>query len=315
MATLEVLFQPFAGSPIAKSFKHKPLGLCYAIETPIKVSLVMGEAEDIGVEAGWQILRVGNQDLIGLSFEAACRALWDGANDLTESLIMHPHPPDTTNTANMILWWQPPLPCQAVEILKQFGYSALGPIKWKDVTQPNISLQLARKQAVAASAHDWYEINCRLSFDALTRDVLWVVPRRLMHLRRLLHDPVRLELGRAYDQHFKTERFATSGRPPNTQMKLKLGTWLAALARVINSCQLSPALTAAVLCFLEAPQIVQTRWTEDKLMAEAYLLLGEDDNEMPSHPPVCSEDGSKLQIENMHQVVQISDHQIVRELI
>jgi len=316
-ATLEVLFQPLDGAPIAKVFKHKPLGLYYKIQTPITVSLVMGEAEDIGVEAGWQVLRVGSQNFIGLSFEASCRALWDGAKDLSETRITRQCPPDTTNIANMILWWRPPLPSQAVEILKNFGFSALGPMKWDNVRQPNICLQIARKQAVAASdgegAHDWYEIHCRLSSDAFTRDALWVVPRRLLHLRRLLHDPVRLEFGRAYDQHFKTERFADSGRQSNTPAKL--GAWLATLAQVINSCKLSPVLTAAVLCFLEAPQTLQTCWSEDKLMADACLLLGEDDDEMPSLPPVCSEDGSKLRLGNLRQIVQFSGHQIVKESI
>jgi len=299
---------------------------------------VMGEAEDIGVEVGWQILRVGDQDLVGLSFEAACRALWDGAKDLSESMIMRQYPPDTASIANMILWWRPPAPFQAVEILQSFGYSALGPKKWNDVTQPSIGLQLARKHVVAASDGDggqaWYDIHGRLSSDAYTQDWLWIVPRRQMHLRRLLHDPVRLELGRAYDQHFKTERFAVSGRPPSTPVKL--GTWLATLAQVINSCQLSPALTAAILCFLEAPQMVETnealiRGQEyskrfmpahtvpesmqqpDQFLEDALLL--DDDDEMPSHPPICSQDGSKLQFGNLCQVEQINGHQIIKELI
>jgi len=311
MATLQVLFQQLDGSPIAKIFKHKPLGLYYTIKTPITVTLVMGEAENIGVEAGWQILQVGNQNLIGLSFEAACSALWDGAKDLTESLIKRQYPPDTTNIANMMLWWRPPLPSKAPAILKHFGYSALGPRKWKDVTQPRISLQPAVVASDGEGAHDWYDVNCRLSFDAFTRDVLWVVPRRLMHLRRLVHDPVRLEFGRAYEEHFK-EHSAASGWPSSTPVKV--GTWLVALARVINLGQLSPTLTAAILCFLEAPNIVET-WNEEKLLATACLLLGEDDDEMPSHPPICNEDGSKLRFENWRQVVQFSGHQIVRELI
>jgi len=339
MATLEVLFQPVDGPPIAKIFKHKPLGLFYRIQSPIIVTLVMGEAEDIGVEGGWQILRVGDQDLIGLSFEAACRALWDGAKHLTEAMIMRQYPPDTASIANMILWWRPPAPSQAAEILQNFGYSALGPKKWKDVTQPSISLQLARKHAVAAADGDgsqaWYDIYGRLSSDAYTQDWLWVVPRRQMHLCRLLHDPVRLELGRAYDQHFKAERFAVSARPPSTPVKL--GTWLETLAQVINSCQLSPALTAAVLCFLEAPQMVETNEAlirakeysrssmnintvpestqlPDQLLEDAYLLL-DDDNEMPIHPPICSQDGSKLRFGNLCEVEQFSGHHIIKELI
>jgi len=339
MATLEVVFQPPHGSPIAKQFKHKPLGLFYVIQTPIIVQLVMGEAEHIGVEAGWQILRVGDQDLIGLSFEAACRALWDGAKDLTESMIMRQCPPDTTSMANMILWWRPPDPFQAAEILQTFGYSALGPKKWKDVKQPSISLQLTRKTTAASDgngAHAWYDIYGRLSSNAYTQDWLWVVPRRQMHIRRLLHDPVRLELGRAYDQHFNTERFAASGRLTNTPVKL--GTWLTTLAQVINSCQLSPALTAAVLCFLEAPQMVETNEAlilgqeysrrsmptqcvpetmqrPDQFLEDAYLLLDDDDDEMPSHPPICSHDGSNLQFGNLCQVKQFNGHQIVKELI
>jgi len=342
MATLEVLFQPLAGSPIAKSFKHKPLGLFYRIQTPIIVTLVMGEAEDIGVEVGWQILRVGDRDLTGLSFEAACRALWEGAKDLTESsMIRRQYPPDTASIANMILWWRPPAPSQAIEILQNIGYSAFGPKKWKDVPQPRISLQLARKHALAASEGDgargWYDINGRLSSDEFTQDWLWVVPRRQMHLRRILRDPVRLELGRAYDQHFKTEGFAAAGQPPSTPAQL--GIWLATLAGVINACQLSPALTAAILCFLEAPQMGKTNEAlirgqvysgrpmpklcvpepmqrPDQFLEDSYLLLDDDDDdEMPSHPPTCRQDGSKLQFGYLHQFEQLSGHQIVKELI
>jgi len=362
MATLEVLFQPLGGSPVEKIFKHKPLGIIYRIETPTVVSFVMGEAEDAGVEAGWQILRVGNQDINGMSFEAVCRAFWEGAKDLTESLIMRDHPPDTTSIANMILWWRPPDPLQAAEILQTFGYSALGPTKWKDVTQPSVSLQLTRKHVIAGQesdgAHAWYDIHGRLSRDSYSQDWSWVVPRRQVHLRRLLHDPVRLELGGAYDHLFRTERSTPSPRPQSTAVKL--GAWLKTLAELINSCRLSPALTAAVLTFLEAPQICETHTrnrsllpggdhgrsspklglTEslqqpDELLEDEDFLLDDDcDDEMPSlppisqdasklqfghllphHSPICSQDASKLELGNWRQVVHISGHQIIRDLI
>lgn len=324
MTTLEVLFEPLNGSPVAKHFKQKPLGLFYRIQTPIVVTLVMGEAEDIGVEVGWQILRVGDKDIIGLSFEGANRALWDGAKNLTETLIMRHHPIDTVSIANMILWWKPPVPSQAVEILQSVGYSALGPTRWRDVTQPSISLQLGRQHELAASeggvAQDWYDIYGRLYNGVYTENWLWVVPRRQMHLYWFLHDPVRLELGRAYDQHFKTECFAAPGQPPSTSVKL--GAWLATLARVINSCQLSPALTAVVMCFLEAPQMGETSkalhqgqaYSSDQILEDAYVLL-DDGDELPIHPPAGSEDGSKLQFASLRRVEQFSGHQIVKEVI
>mmetsp|Transcript_118722 Transcript_118722/g.236475 ORF Transcript_118722/g.236475 Transcript_118722/m.236475 type:complete len:342 (+) Transcript_118722:146-1171(+) len=341
MATLEVLFQPVDGSPIAKVFKHKPLGLFYKIEAPIIVSLVMGEAENIGVQAGWRVVRVGDTNLVGLPFEESCRALWDGAKDLPESVISCEYPPDTASIANMNLWWTPPAPCQAVCILHSFGYSAFGPNEWKDVKQPHISLQLARKHAVAAcdgdGPHTWYDIHGRLSSDSCTQDWLWIVPRRQIHLKKLLHDPVRLELGEAYGQHFKSELFMVSRQAPTAPM---VGTWLANLARVINACQLSPALTAVVLGFLETPQIIETSWNEalvrgrehgrpqpthcvpklmqqpDQSSLDACLLLDDlDDDEMPTHPPICSQDGSNLKLGHLRQVFHFGGHNVVRELI
>jgi hypothetical protein len=344
---LEVLFQPPAESPILKCFRHKPLGLFYKVETPIVVTLVMGEAEEIGVQEGWEVLKVGDQDLKGLSFEESCRILWEGADALSEAVLRRQYPPDTACVSNMILWWRPPAPSQAAEILQSFGYSAGGPRTWNvDAHQPRIVLQLADKHMAASCpgelVHTWYELHGRLSSNTYTQDWLWIVPRRLMHLRRLLHDPVRLELGRAYHQLFKTEKFACRGRPPGTTARLAI--WLAALARVMNECQLSPALTASILCFLEAPRIVETGWNEallrgrdcGRLLPEQNgselglqpdessedadlcddLWFDDDDTEMPSHPPTFGHDGDEIRFECVHQdILRLCGHRIVSEVI
>jgi len=342
MATLEVLFRPPDGPPIAKRFKRKPLGLFYRTETPIIVSHVMGEADKIGVKAGWHVVRVGGQDLIGLSFEAACKVLWNSAKELTGSGTMRQCPPDTASMANMILWWKPPDHLQAVEVLHRLGYSVLGPKKWQDVTQPRIYLQLASKHAGAASdsdgPHAWYDVLGGLSFNAYTQDRLWVVPRQQTQLRWFLHDPVQLELGRAYDEQFKTEQFAASWWMPSSAVKL--GAWLATLAEMINARQLTPALTAAVLCFLEAPQNDEIDWDDARVRGQgygccmpatpcasestqqpdgssedAYLVLNDDD--MPMSPSTSYSPGGKQGTTggSLRQIVQFGGHRIVREVI
>jgi len=342
---LNVLFQPPAESPVLKSFRHKPLGLFYKVEVPIVVTLVMGEAEKIGVQEGWEVLKVGDQDLKGLSFEESCRILWEGADLLSEAVIRRQYPPDTPCVANMILWWRPPAPSQATEILQSFGYTSCGPRAWDvDAAQPRVVLELADKHMAASTpgeqVHTWYELHGRLSSDAYTQDWLWVVPRRLMHLRRLLHDPVRLELGRKYQQLFRTEKFECRGRSSGTTARLAI--WLSALADVMNTCQLSPALTASILCFLEAPRIVETGWNEALVRGRdcgrspqqsgsetvlepdessedadlhADLWFDDDDTEMPSLPPTC-QDGNKLHFECVHQdILRLCGHRIVSGVI
>jgi len=348
MSILEVLFQPPAGLPIWKSFRHKPLGIFYKVETPIVVTLVMGEAENIGVQEGWEVLCVGDQDFKGLSFEECCKILWEGAEALSESVIRREYPPDAMSIATMIRWYRPESPSQAIQVLQGFGYSACGPRAWDvSVAQPCISLQLADKHVASScpgeKVHTWYELHCRLSSTTYTQDWIWVVPRRLLHLRRLLHDPVRLELGRTYHELFKADKFVRRGRPPGTSARLAV--WLSSLARVMNECQLSPTLTASLLCFLEAPRVAEAGWNEallrgrdsarsmsqqgegesesvlhDELSEVADLCddlwFDDDDEEMPSHPPTCSHDGNKLQFDRVHQdIFRLCGHRIVSDFI
>merc|ERR1712008_136288 len=81
----------------------------------------------------------------------------------------------------------------------------------------------------------------------------WVVERRLAHIRALLHDPVKRELGKEYDFHFRGAHFAHHGGPPGTTARME--AWLGALSRAIHAGELSPALVASILRFLEAPRL------------------------------------------------------------
>merc|ERR1712118_43560 len=95
--------------------------------------------------------------------------------------------------------------------------------------------------------HTWYEIQCHLAPGCRH----WTVHRRLSHIRRFLHDPVKSALGDCYPKWFDREsaRFASHGGPSGTTARLR--NWLAALVANINNGNASPKLVALTLRFTE----------------------------------------------------------------
>jgi hypothetical protein len=118
--------------------------------------------------------------------------------------------------------------------------------------EPNPQLELSVSGHEEEYGHTQYMITCNLcrKDDALNA-TSWSTKKRLCDLREELHDIVKEGLGDAYAIHFGDSHFAHHGGLPGTTARLRV--WMNALASCINGGALTPALSAAVLRFLDAP--------------------------------------------------------------
>lgn len=153
-----------------------------------------------------------------------------------------------------------PLPeCGAVTYLSSYGYRAASEAFWRvSPGTPGMSgplLQIRVTQHIEASRHTWYMIECTLVMEGdfgVMPPIDWLAPRRLLHLRRDLHDRVERSLGPLYTSVFDFGRhFAKRGGLPGTTAQLN--KWCSALCDCINAGTAAPEVVAMVLWFLEAP--------------------------------------------------------------
>jgi hypothetical protein len=248
---LILLFQLPDGSEIAKTFRRKPLGLHFQEQSGRVVTKVRGEAMALGVQQGWTLMMIADETVHQFDFATTCRKLWAAADSLRDYLIVRRHSPERTATADMGRTCQSPTDSPET-VLQRYGYTAATEHFWDHEPQPILTLGLISRHT-EIGIHTWYDMHCRLVSAAPVQDRAWVVPRRLAHVRSLVHDPVKRELGEARYRKLFAERFAHRGGLPGTTVKLE--AWLSALAKSINDQQLSPKLTATVLLFLEAPEM------------------------------------------------------------
>lgn len=146
---------------------------------------------------------------------------------------------------------------EMLRYLLEFGYQARSPEAWLPGIPRSASWpQLAVGEISGHSernGHTWYNILCKIQVPGLAEHK-WSAPRRLHHLRHLLHDPIKAELGQTYyDYHFKDARFARHGALRGTTDALRrwLGTW----SKFINDGHVAPSLVALTLSFLDAPPL------------------------------------------------------------
>merc|ERR1719183_767873 len=88
----------------------------------------------------------------------------------------------------------------------------------------------------------------------------WRIQRRLCQLREDLHDFVKSELGKSYNDLFSETPFARSGGLKGTTARLT--KWLEKLSFCINQLLVGPLLVAFVLSFFEAPAPEAEAWDE-----------------------------------------------------
>jgi len=157
----------------------------------------------------------------------------------------------------------PPPPADVATFLGSFSYAAADSQTWEDLPQDEVPEGLARSgpwlglgiaEHQEVGGHTWYQVECSLAL-AGSKTVEWQVGRRLQHLRELWYERVKSELGKSYKQHFEDVHFAHRGGRRGTSVRLH--TWCCRLAARINAGQLSPAIVALTLRFLEAPDMLR----------------------------------------------------------
>jgi len=140
-----------------------------------------------------------------------------------------------------------------VRFLQKFGFSAADTRAWSAGSE--VELHVSVPYHTEVDQHTWYALHCHLTRQD-AEGWHWQVDRRLKHLRKFLHDPIKVELGaRSYDNIFASTRFAPHGGVVGTTGRLN--AWLTALAEGINKCQLTPTTAARTLHFLEAPEVTE----------------------------------------------------------
>mmetsp|Transcript_34455 Transcript_34455/g.77886 ORF Transcript_34455/g.77886 Transcript_34455/m.77886 type:complete len:284 (-) Transcript_34455:6-857(-) len=193
----------------------------------------------------------------------------------------------------------PPPRSEVSSYLESFGYAAADAQNWEDLPQDEVPEGLDRSGAwlglgIAehweAGGHTWYQVECSLAMQG-SKTIEWQVGRRLQHLRELWYDSVKSELGKSYKQHFDDCHFAHRGGRKGTSMRLN--TWCCRLAARINSGQISPAVVALTLRFLEAPDVRQAQDSEGKLLrmpagAARCGPLGPGEESVSSRSTRCS---------------------------
>lgn len=141
----------------------------------------------------------------------------------------------------------------AVEFLQRYGYKAVSDECWKtlhrDKSDAMIDIRINEHHEV--DRHTVYSIECKFIWDG-PRELEWRADRRLVQLRKHLHDPLRKQLGSAYSQVFNSSPFAHHGGPAGTTARLN--RWFDALATSINSRACSPGTVSTLLQFLDAPE-------------------------------------------------------------
>mmetsp|Transcript_10756 Transcript_10756/g.19911 ORF Transcript_10756/g.19911 Transcript_10756/m.19911 type:complete len:225 (-) Transcript_10756:16-690(-) len=150
---------------------------------------------------------------------------------------------------------EPPKPHDVNAFLQKRGYEVIG----EKGTLSGISggslpvLEIYVYGHEEWEGHTWYQMEC--SLNEVSKPCKWEVQRRLLHLRKSLHDPVKEMLGLAYKFHFSHAVFASHGGIPGTTTQLR--DWHRALAKCINTGGADAALVALVLSFLAVPDVSQ----------------------------------------------------------
>jgi len=163
--------------------------------------------------------------------------------------------PHLTNNAGLL---QPHLTKRGmvVQYLAAYGYKPQSEVVWHILecgeSRPKLAIHV--RQHIEAAKHTWYIIESSLVLDSKDpkRRLDWIAPRRLAHLRKHLHLPVREAFREKYGTHFAGAAFALRLGPPGTTERLR--KWFCTLANCINSKQAPPLVAALTLRFLEAPQ-------------------------------------------------------------
>mmetsp|Transcript_26330 Transcript_26330/g.55917 ORF Transcript_26330/g.55917 Transcript_26330/m.55917 type:complete len:238 (-) Transcript_26330:99-812(-) len=141
------------------------------------------------------------------------------------------------------------MPCCAAVV----AASALADFSPRGSALPVVRLRV--KVHTEMHRHTVYLVECALTplgKEMLAPALAWTTTKRLLDLRRGLHDRVKRELGREeYARCFRATPFAHRAGPPGTTSRLD--KWCKTLAACMTAGDLSPVVIAEVFRVLDAP--------------------------------------------------------------
>jgi len=147
---------------------------------------------------------------------------------------------------------------EVVSYISAYGYTPKDTDVWQvsscSQTRPKVlrpKFQVNVRQHIEAAKHTWYIVESSLLLDGPPHRLDWLAPRRLVHIRQYLYDPVKEAFGVEYKRHLGKTGFARRMGLPGTTERLR--KWLSDLAATINSRRAPPLIVALTLHFLEAP--------------------------------------------------------------
>jgi len=251
-----VLFDTGNGKQEVKVFIHRPLGIQFSSTMPVVVKRLQqgSQARQLGVQVGWEVKAINGTPLAKSSVCQAFATLTEPTVAFRRCMPVRDRPLDKQSVAKLSTKLKEIKKTEVVAALKQYGFVAQTSKLWGSTGPlPELHLDMvgSSREISTSKRHTWYSMFCKVITGEGFSTRCWVVERRLAHIRALLHDPVKQELGEDYVQYFGKARFAHHGKPPGTTARVE--SWLAALSKAIHYRSLSPALVASILRFLEAP--------------------------------------------------------------
>lgn len=172
------------------------------------------------------------------TFDMADQDSDEGGDEDDEPDASHPEMSPSTKAA------------EANSYLESLDFPVWDAAAWKQGALPELRVRvLAHKES--EKGRTLYQLEGELRAGGGQEPLKWSAERRLAHLRKRLHDPVKLELGDRYKQVFKTTPFAHHLAPPGTTGRLN--AWCQTMAECVNAGLLCPTSVAQVLRELGAP--------------------------------------------------------------
>jgi len=256
-AQLTLVFETCSGMKETRVFTEQPMGIQFRSRMPISIKSIRegSQAEQLEVKLGWELHSIGGQLLEGMTIGEATGLLRESAATLLKCMVVRSAPLNATSVVDLAvkLKLKNVEEAEVVPYLKQFTINAQSAHSWeKGVEHPELRLGIINgHRKHGRCKHTWYVLVGKITAADASLTRQWQLERLLVHIRTLVHDPVKREMGNAYNLFFESSHFARHGGPQGTTARM--GAWLAALSKAINVKALSPTLVVKILRFLEAP--------------------------------------------------------------
>jgi len=254
---LEVTFVTAQGLKETKVFTRQPLGMQLRSTTPMVIKGIQkgSPADHLGVKVGWRLHAIAGDPMAGKNIYESYRTLVLSSAPLRRCMLVRPTPLKTASAGMLATKLKSDADVDVAQFLSKFGFVPPDAQSWGDHTSPpelRFTIDGHREMGTPIY-HTWYAIVGKLMAGQSSARS-WMVERRLVHVRSMLYEPLRREWGeQEYGRYFKDRPFPRRGAPPGTTARLQ--SWLTALSEAISFGAISPAFTASIFRFLEAPTL------------------------------------------------------------